>query len=49
MTLTISLQLRCLSKEIKPGIFEKPGLSCSQSELIDGDIVCFQVELPEKE
>ena len=27
----------------------KPKLSFTQSEIQDGDVVCFQVDLPEKE
>ncbi|KAJ7924230.1 hypothetical protein B0H13DRAFT_2230059 [Mycena leptocephala] len=40
-----------LYEEIKPGMVEamKPKLSFSQSELMDGDIVCFQVDLSLKE
>jgi ubiquitin carboxyl-terminal hydrolase 7 len=51
MKLPISLRLHSLSKEIKPGMVEamKPKLSFSQSELMDGDIVCFQVDLSLKE
>ncbi|KAF7338349.1 Ubiquitin carboxyl-terminal hydrolase 21 [Mycena venus] len=39
------------SKEIKPGMIElmKPKLSFAQSEIQDGDVICFQVDLPEKE
>lgn len=38
-------------KEIKPGMIElmKPKLSFAQSEIQDGDVICFQVDLPEKE
>lgn len=38
-------------QEIKPGMIElmKPKSSFAQSEIQDGDIICFQVELPEKE
>ncbi|KAB5596509.1 Ubiquitin carboxyl-terminal hydrolase [Ceratobasidium theobromae] len=40
-----------LYEEIKPGMIEvmKPKLTFAQSEIQDGDIVCFQVELNEKE
>ncbi|KAH6918657.1 ubiquitin carboxyl-terminal hydrolase 5 [Coprinopsis sp. MPI-PUGE-AT-0042] len=40
-----------LYEEIKPGMIElmKPKLSFSQSEIQDGDIICFQVDLPEQE
>ncbi|KAF8350768.1 hypothetical protein F5887DRAFT_1210069 [Amanita rubescens] len=40
-----------LYEEIKPGMIElmKPKLSFTQSEIQDGDVVCFQVDLPEKE
>ncbi|KAJ2913743.1 hypothetical protein MD484_g6676, partial [Candolleomyces efflorescens] len=40
-----------LFEEIKPGMIElmKPKLSFAQSEIQDGDIICFQVDLPEKE
>ncbi|KAG5646658.1 hypothetical protein DXG03_002648 [Asterophora parasitica] len=40
-----------LYEEIKPGMIElmKPKLSFSQSEIQDGDVICFQVDLPEKE
>lgn len=27
----------------------KPKLSFSQSEIQDGDVICFQVDLPDKE
>jgi ubiquitin carboxyl-terminal hydrolase 7 len=27
----------------------KPKLSLSQSQIQDGDVICFQVELPEKQ
>jgi ubiquitin carboxyl-terminal hydrolase 7 len=27
----------------------KPKLSFAQSEIQDGDVICFQVDLPEKE
>jgi hypothetical protein len=38
-------------KEIKPGMIElmKPKLTFAQSNIQDGDIVCFQVSLPDKE
>ena len=40
-----------LYEEIKPGMIElmKPRLSFSQSEIQDGDIICYQIDLPEKE
>ncbi|KAF6765135.1 ubiquitin carboxyl-terminal hydrolase 5 [Ephemerocybe angulata] len=40
-----------LYEEIKPGMIElmKPKQSFAQSEIQDGDIICFQVDLPEKE
>jgi ubiquitin carboxyl-terminal hydrolase 7 len=40
-----------LYEEIKPGMIElmKPKLTFTQSEIQDGDIICFQVDLPEKE
>ncbi|KAG2020400.1 ubiquitin carboxyl-terminal hydrolase 5 [Coprinopsis cinerea AmutBmut pab1-1] len=40
-----------LYEEIKPGMIElmKPKLTFSQSEIQDGDIICFQVDLSEKE
>jgi ubiquitin carboxyl-terminal hydrolase 7 len=43
--LTISHQ------EIKPGMIElmKLKLSFSQNEIQDGDVICFQVDLPDKE
>lgn len=39
------------SQEIKPGMIElmKPKLTFTQSEIQDGDIICFQVDLNEKE
>ncbi|KAJ7743890.1 hypothetical protein B0H14DRAFT_3607165 [Mycena olivaceomarginata] len=50
MRWTPGTQLK-LYEEIKPGMVEamKPKLSFSQSELMDGDIVCFQVDLSLKE
>lgn len=38
-------------QEIKPGMIElmKPKLSFAQSEIQDGDVICFQIDLPEKE
>ena len=38
-------------QEIKPGMIElmKPKLSFYQSEIQDGDVICFQVEVPEKQ
>ncbi|KAJ7030553.1 hypothetical protein C8F04DRAFT_1222353 [Mycena alexandri] len=49
--LSISLRLHCLSKEIKPGMVlpMAPRRSVSESELMDGDIICFQVNLPLEE
>ena len=40
-----------LFEEIKPGMIEhmKPKLTFSQSEIQDGDVICFQVDLSEKE
>ncbi|KAJ7046714.1 hypothetical protein C8F04DRAFT_1307881 [Mycena alexandri] len=40
-----------LYEEIKPGMIElmKPKLSFAQSEIQDGDVICFQVDLTEKE
>ncbi|KAG8782435.1 hypothetical protein FRC12_020829 [Ceratobasidium sp. 428] len=40
-----------LYEEIKPGMIEvmKPKLTFAQSEIQDGDVVCFQAELSEKE
>jgi ubiquitin carboxyl-terminal hydrolase 7 len=40
-----------LYEEIKPGMIELMKLkhTFSQSEIQDGDIICFQVDLPEKE
>lgn len=40
-----------LPQEIKPGMIElmKPKLTFTQSEIQDGDIICFQVDLSEKE
>lgn len=45
MTIDVGMQ------EIKPGMIEvmKPKLTFAQSEIQDGDIVCFQAELNEKE
>ena len=39
------------SQEIKPGMIElmKPKLTFTQSEIQDGDIICFQVDMNEKE
>jgi len=38
-------------EEIKPGMIElmKMKATFAQSEIQDGDVICFQVELPEKE
>ena len=38
-------------QEIKPGMIElmKPKLSFAQSEIQDGDIICFQVDIPESQ
>ncbi|KIY70003.1 ubiquitin carboxyl-terminal hydrolase 5 [Cylindrobasidium torrendii FP15055 ss-10] len=40
-----------LFEEIKPGMIEqmKPKLTFAQSEIQDGDIICFQVDLPESQ
>jgi ubiquitin carboxyl-terminal hydrolase 7 len=40
-----------LYEEIKPGMIElmKPKFSFSQSEIQDGDVICFQVDIPDKE
>jgi ubiquitin carboxyl-terminal hydrolase 7 len=40
-----------LYEEIKPGMIElmKSKLTFTQSEIQDGDIICFQVDLAEKE
>ncbi|KAG8763667.1 hypothetical protein FRC11_014280 [Ceratobasidium sp. 423] len=40
-----------LYEEIKPGMIEvmKPKLTFAQNEIQDGDIICFQAELSEKE
>lgn len=40
-----------LYEEIKPAMIElmKPKTTFAQSEIQDGDIICFQVEIPEKE
>lgn len=40
-----------LYEEIKPGMIEvmKPKMTFAQSEIQDGDIICFQAELSEKE
>ncbi|CAL1704393.1 unnamed protein product [Somion occarium] len=40
-----------LYEEIKPGMIElmKPKLTFTQSEIQDGDIICFQVDISEKE
>ncbi|KAH7107494.1 cysteine proteinase [Auriculariales sp. MPI-PUGE-AT-0066] len=40
-----------LYEEIKPGMIEvmKPKQTFAQSEIQDGDIICFQAELPENE
>ncbi|KAI0780819.1 cysteine proteinase [Trametes elegans] len=40
-----------LYEEIKPGMIElmKPKLTFAQSEIQDGDIICFQVDMNEKE
>ncbi|TFY56142.1 hypothetical protein EVJ58_g7817 [Rhodofomes roseus] len=40
-----------LFEEIKPGMIElmKPKLTFTQSEIQDGDIICFQVDISEKE
>ena len=38
-------------QEIKPGMIElmKPKLTFTQSEIQDGDIICFQVDINDKE
>lgn len=40
-----------LYEEIKPGMIElmKPKVTFAQSEIQDGDVVCFQVDISEKE
>ena len=40
-----------LYEEIKPGMIElmKPKLTFQQSEIQDGDVICFQVEMKETE
>ncbi|KAH8116990.1 cysteine proteinase [Phellopilus nigrolimitatus] len=40
-----------LYEEIKPGMIElmKPKMTFAQSEIQDGDVICFQVEISEKE
>ncbi|KAF8654190.1 hypothetical protein AX16_003719 [Volvariella volvacea WC 439] len=40
-----------LYEEIKPGMIElmKPKLTFGQSEIQDGDVICFQVDISEKE
>merc|ERR1711908_69570 len=40
-----------LFEEIKPGMIEqlKPKATFLQSEIQDGDVVCFQIELSEKD
>lgn len=40
-----------LYEEIKPGMIEamKPKMTFAQSEIQDGDVICFQVDLPDKE
>jgi ubiquitin carboxyl-terminal hydrolase 7 len=40
-----------LYEEIKPGMIEqmKSKITLAQSEIQDGDIICFQVDLPDKE
>ncbi|TFK55144.1 cysteine proteinase [Heliocybe sulcata] len=40
-----------LYEEIKPGMIElmKPKLTFAQSEIQDGDVICFQVEINDKE
>ncbi|KAJ7732609.1 hypothetical protein DFH07DRAFT_990769, partial [Mycena maculata] len=44
-------KFHCLLKEIKPGMIElmSTHVSFAQSEIVDGDVICFQVDLPEKE
>lgn len=48
MDWTFSLTLQ---QEIKPGMIEqmKPKMTFAQSEIQDGDVICFQVEINEKE
>ena len=38
-------------QEIKPGMIElmKPKTTFAQSEIQDGDVICFQVEISDKE
>jgi ubiquitin carboxyl-terminal hydrolase 7 len=45
------LILMSLMQEIKPGMIElmKPKFTFTQSEIQDGDIICFQVDINEKE
>ncbi len=40
-----------LFEEIKPGMIEqmKPKATFSQSEIQDGDVICFQIELSEND
>ena len=40
-----------LFEEVKPGVIEhmKPQLTFSQSEIQDGDVICFQVDLSARE
>ena len=40
-----------LYEEIKPGMIElmKSKMTFAQSEIQDGDVICFQVEISEKE
>ena len=40
-----------LYEEIKPGMIElmKPKMTFAQSEIQDGDVICFQVEISDKE
>lgn len=40
-----------LYEEIKPGMIElmKPKVTFAQSEIQDGDVVCFQVDISDKE
>ena len=40
-----------LYEEIKPGMIElmKPRSTFTQSEIQDGDVICFQVDIPDNE
>jgi ubiquitin carboxyl-terminal hydrolase 7 len=43
--------IRNITQEIKAGMIElmKPRSTFSQSEIQDGDVICFQVDISEKE